>query len=252
MAESNSTSTSVPVFKPFVILVCIICPLTASAFMGAKFLQSLGTGANGWILLLGAGSLLASSALLGTMSGRCRAKGSSGIASLCLLAWLVIVVISTSTSALSLLDTSGDTINHQVEHSNAYRNYQASIDANMAAIAGLQDTIARAPKNWLSKRAEWTGQIQELQKENRLMLNNQGRLSRSKEGSSVAVAFARIGDLLGMSGEAARLLVILLFAIALDLLPFTAGCSLGFLYGSPVKKPQATPQKRKPNLRAVA
>lgn len=255
MADQQHTSArmSVPIFKPFVILVCIICPLTCSAFMGAKFLQSLGTGTNGWILLLGAGSLLASSALLGTMSGRCKAKGSNAIAALCLLCWLVIVCISTSTSALSLLDTSGSTIANQVQQSNEYLNIQSTIDDNRLAVKSLQDNINNAPKNWLTKRSEWSNDIAAIQKQNRILISNQSRLSRNQEGSTVAVAFARIGNLLGMSGEGARLLVILAFAICLDLLPFTAGCSLGFLYGnSPAKKRQAAPKKKKPNLELVA
>ena len=256
MADQQHTSAriSVPVFKLFSILVCIIAPLTCSAFMGARFLQTLGTGTNGWILLLGAGALLASSALLGTMAGRCKSKGSNAIAVLCLFAWLVIVCISTSTSALSLLDTSGDTINNQVQGSNEYRNIQASIKANLAAIAGLQDNISNAPSNWLTKKSQWTAQISGIQDQNRLLINNQNRLSRNQSGSTVADAFNRIGSLLGLSGASVRLLLVLAFAIALDLLPFSAGCALGFLYGvSPVKKSKATqPKRQKPKLEAVA
>ena len=131
--------------------------------MGSRFLSSLGTGTDSGVLLLGAGALLASSAVLGTLAGRCYRAGSAGIALLCLASWLTIVCISTGTSALSLLNTSGSVISKQINYSQQGRAVQKSIDANLSTIASLQQQIDAAdPVRWRTRRAEWSEQILSL------------------------------------------------------------------------------------------
>lgn len=247
MKPTRSLSNS---YRFAAIIVAIIGPLTASALMAASFLSDLGTGADSYILLLASVVLLASATILGSLAGKCIRAGNGLVAGVCGVTWACILVFSTSTSSLSLLDSSGATINRQIAESGKYQSVQASVDANIAAMAGLQAQINEAPSNWRTRKAEWAGQIQTLQQQNATLFRMQSSMQTRGEGSSVQQAFAKL-ESVGLS----RTALIVLFAICLDLTQFSASLALGYLSGNRRREKGEMPKqtkKSKPNLRAVS
>lgn len=227
-----------------IICISVVIPLFASVSMAARFLSSLGQGVDSWVLFLVSGAIIFSSVALGHLIGLCIAhKSPPWVPILCGAVWLLVVTFSTSTSALSLLNSSGDTINRQIQDSPQNRSIQESIELNLATIRGLQETINNAPSNWLSKRAAWSQQVADMQQQNRALINSQARLMRSGEGSAVADAFSKLAAV-GLD----RFRLSMLAAVLMDLIPFTVSMALAFVLGRNRKKSKATVSK----LQAVA
>lgn len=243
MATAN-TSRINPAIKISILLISIVAPLTCSAFMGAQFVGSLGTGADGKTLLFASFAILFSSPVMGYLAGR-----TSGVTSAsCCLTWVIILAISTGTSSLSLLDSSGEKISTEISGSNQAISLNNAIVDNQNAIRGIQKSIDNAPENWLSKRAAWASQIQELQASNVQLFAMQNKASKNNSGSTTGQAFDHIGGMIGLTGTQARILIVLLFAVALDLIPFSASSALGSMRRASGKKSPATVTK----LHAVA
>jgi len=235
MAALNSSRLS-PASVSIIVLISVVIPLMASVSMAARFLSSLGQGADSWVLFLVSGAIIFSSVALGHLIGLCIAhKAPAWVPVVCGAVWLLVVTFSTSTSALSLLNSSGETINRQIQDSPQNRSLQLSIDANLATIRSLQENINNAPRNWLSKRAEWAGQISDIQKQNKAMINSQSRLHRMGEGSAVADSFNRLAAV-GLD----RFRLSMLAAILMDLIPFTCSLALSFVLGCRGKKAGGT------------
>ena len=245
MAASNHSRLS-PVSVSIIILISVVIPLCASVSMAARFLSSLGQGVDSWVLFLVSGAIIFSSVALGHLIGLCIAhKSPVWVPVLCSAVWLLVVTFSTSTSALSLLNSSGDTINRQIQDSPQNRSIQESIDLNIASIRQLQDNINNAPTNWLTKRGQWSETIADLQRQNRALINSQARLIRSGDGSATADAFNKLSAV-GLD----RFRLSMLAAILMDLIPFTVSLAMAFIRGRgrSGKKQSGTVR----NLKAVA
>jgi len=226
-----------------IVVISVVVPLCASVSMAARFLSSLGQGMDAWVLFLVSGEIIFSSVALGHLIGLCIAHKSPGwVPALCALVWLLVVTFGTSTSALSLLNSSGSTINRQTQDSPQFRNLQQSIDLNLATIRQLQENIENSPMSWLTKRAQFAGQIQDLQKQNKPLIALQNRLARTGEGSAVGDAFNKLSAV-GFD----RFRLSMLAAILMNLIPFTVSMALSFVLGR-VKKSGGTVR----NIKAVA
>jgi len=243
MATSNNSRLS-PASVATIIVISVIVPLCASVSMAARFLSSLGQGADAWVLFLVSGAIIFSSVALGHLIGLCLARSApSWVAIACAGVWLLVVTFSTSTSALSLLNSSGSTISRQILDSPQNRNLQASIDANLGTIKQLQQNINNSPTNWLTKRGQWAEQIADLNYQNKSLLNMQGRLTRNAEGSSVAQSFAALSRY-GITRDRLAMLC----AMLLDLIPFVCSIALSYVLGMRGKKSVGTVR----HLNAVA
>lgn len=253
MTTSNSSARITFAQKSFITLVCIIGPLATSAMMGASFLKSLDTGVDSLAILVGAVSILASSAVLGWLTTKCYQAAYHKTSIACALTWLIIVFFSTSSSALSLLDGSRSTITKQVQSTSENRSLNQSIEINNQIIASyMQQVNSHDPVKWKTKREGWLAEVSKLETKNENLALQKSHNEKTGKGSSVADSFSKV-ERFGITRET----LILLFAVALDAVPFIAGLAIGALSGPRRRddeiEVEVTTEKKhqRPNLQAV-
>ena len=246
MATSNTSRLSAA--NVFLIgVVSILIPLLASVSMASTFLASLGQGTDKPVLFLVSAAIIFSSVVLGHLIGLTLSNnGPVWIVGMCIAVWCGVITFSTSTSALSFLNSSSTTIANQIEGSAKGQSVQNSINQNINAIQGLQEQIDKAhPVQSRSKRERWAEQIAGLQASNITLYEMQSRMTRDGEGSAVAQSFNKL-ERYGITRDRLAMLA----AVLLDAIPFACSIGISFLMGRRKgKKSQAT---GKPHLQAVA
>jgi len=232
--------------------VCIIAPLFVSSMQAGRFLQSMGHGNDGFVMLALGCCIIFSSPIIGLLTGYAFRNDQGFAAFMGLVVWVVIVLFSASTSSLSILNTTGTAIQGQINTSPKIVALESALKANQDAIVAKQAQIdGRDAVRWASKRDSWAKDIQSLHSDNRRIIEQVERARDAGDGSPVAQAFSRLA-VVGITPTR----IALLASILLDLIPFVAGLLMGANAttqrakddngASKSKKPQA------PNLKAVA
>lgn len=229
--------------------ISIATPLIASSLHAGRFLGSLGeTPLDRAAMLATSFAIIASSVIIGNLAGRALARGHHGAFTGAAVVWLGILAFSTSTSTLAILNTSGERIQSQVAAGSETRAVQASLDANLASIASLQQQIdAKDPVRWASKRATWAEQIARIQRDNQSYLRRLQAAEARGSGSAVAQSFASL-EQYGIT----RTRVAMLSSFLLDAIPFVVSVLLGLLGQRREAQAPGKPRRRPAKLHAVA
>jgi len=103
-----------------------------------------------------------------------------------IVVWCVIVMFSTSTTTLSILNTTGTTIQDQIASSPKVKSLQADLDSNNKAIKGKQAQIdGRDAVRWASKRDGWEADIATLKSDNKIIRADTATHTNNKCSESV-------------------------------------------------------------------